>query len=802
MSPAREQREAVEVFVGRVGGPKSHYPVEHRILICVELLDLMRINRVGNRCDSTVCCSVCRGGNKRRMGRPSRKRPRPLLPTNSPKHVVMKHPPNVPAMFAGTGLRSLLIASASNTDVMLCSNTSAGNRETTQASRRETEAPAVQHVWGAVSEGDIAHDGSGLRLEVDVDVDRFGVVWLLNPGSKGTPPDHGSKTRLARGTNSPENGSGEDTANETGAATKDAEIAPGGSSSVSKPPPMLTQLSAGHLEKNTPAVFSDGAAGDEEQALRDELSTLKGEFGDIPTTVFKRARSACNPAEVIGSGPFLNRSAAKLANIDAMAGLLMSSGHPRRSGLSGSGSSCSPRRTSSETLLADWRTEPARQRPAAASAGFNGGDGGVGRLACRTHDGREISRDEAHKVRVEERERVGPKEGDEAGTQDKPFPLLLFADLCGGPGGFSEYILRRRRQLGLSAKGWGISLREEHFKERDELYSGDAVGDDPCEKGGNREVCEEKQGGRAGLSEDPDDDDDRRVRYKDPCAWRLDRLAPWCDVSVTRGGDSVELVRDAESSVATAKASYVRGAGVRSMATANDAPPKEGSKAVVVDGVVSKARSSFVSTVADRERGNGPHPRGTSSGDGDCCQHDAASAQGPGTTSNTVDLDTGDPSPPVAPPSAASLAPACPAAAATDDAQPLLEMRIDYGADGTGNLADENNIREFVGAVLASTGGRRLDLVVSDGGFGAARNARDQERLVSPLVHCEVSLVGWPCVVGWVGTRNYCVSCRSCDSESQNVGGFYSSLVCECVFLLLQACISGCTPSSKGECRT
>lgn len=688
------------------------------------------------------------------MGRPNRKRPRPLLPATSQKHVVMKHPPNVPAMFKGTGLRSLLIASASNTDVVPCSNTSAGNRETTQASRRETEAPAVQHVWGAVSEGDIAHDGSGLRLGVDVDVDRFGVVWLLNPGSNRTLPDLGNKNCLARGTNSPESGSGEDTANETGAATKDADIAPGGSSSVPKPPPLLTQLSAGHLEKNTPAVFSDGAAGDEEQALRDELSTLKGEFGDIPTTVFKRARSACNPAEAIGSGPFLNRSAAKLANIDAMAGLLMLSGHPRSSGLSGSGSSCSPRRTSSATLLADWRTQPARQRPVATSAGFNGGDGGVGRLACRTHDGREFFRGEAHKGRVEERQRVGPKEGDEADTQEKPFPLLLFADLCGGPGGFSEYILRRRRQLGLPAKGWGISLREGHFKERDELHSGDAVGDDPDEQGGNREVCEAKQGGRAGLSEDPENDDDRRVRYRDPCAWRVDRLTPWCDISVTRGGDSVELVHDAERGAATANTSRVRDAEGRSMTTDKDSPQKEDSKAVVVDGVVSKARSCFLSTAANREPGNDPHPRGTSSGDGDCCQHDAASAQGRGTTSNTVDLDTGDASPPVAPPSAASLAPACPAAAAADDAQLLLEMRIDYGADGTGNLADENNIRGFVDAVLASTGGRRLDLVVSDGGFGAARNARDQERLVSPLVHCEVSLVGWQGVMGCGATRN------------------------------------------------
>ncbi|CAN0433783.1 unnamed protein product, partial [Scytosiphon promiscuus] len=54
-----------------------------------------------------------------------------------------------------------------------------------------------------------------------------------------------------------------------------------------------------------------------EPALRDQLSRVKREFDEIPPVVFKRARSACNPAEALGSGSFLNRSAMKLANIDA-----------------------------------------------------------------------------------------------------------------------------------------------------------------------------------------------------------------------------------------------------------------------------------------------------------------------------------------------------------------------------------------------------------------------------------------------------------------------------------------------------
>ena len=51
---------------------------------------------------------------------------------------------------------------------------------------------------------------------------------------------------------------------------------------------------------------------------------------------------------------------------------------------------------------------------------------------------------------------------------------LLFADLCGGPGGFSQYLLRKRRpsscpgpsrssqdaQAAGGARGWGMSLRD------------------------------------------------------------------------------------------------------------------------------------------------------------------------------------------------------------------------------------------------------------------------------------------------------------------------------------------------------
>jgi hypothetical protein len=37
--------------------------------------------------------------------------------------------------------------------------------------------------------------------------------------------------------------------------------------------------------------------------------------------------------------------------------------------------------------------------------------------------------------------------------QDK---YLYFADICGGPGGFTEYIYWRKKN---KAKGWGITLK-------------------------------------------------------------------------------------------------------------------------------------------------------------------------------------------------------------------------------------------------------------------------------------------------------------------------------------------------------
>lgn len=42
----------------------------------------------------------------------------------------------------------------------------------------------------------------------------------------------------------------------------------------------------------------------------------------------------------------------------------------------------------------------------------------------------------------------------------RPDEILYFADICAGPGGFSEYVLWRKKW---HAKGFGITLRGELF---------------------------------------------------------------------------------------------------------------------------------------------------------------------------------------------------------------------------------------------------------------------------------------------------------------------------------------------------
>lgn len=418
----------------------------------------------------------------------------------------------------------------------------------------------ILHVWAPLHGDDVTSCpdlSSG-----DVEVDRFGVGWLVNR----CPCLHAVA-------NSPRPGSSMSTA-------QDATSVP------------------------LQTCFRDGAS------FEAELQQLKLGFEEIDRSIFHRIRSACNPAEALGSGPFLNRSAMKLANIDAISGV---SDMPK-----------------------------ARRRP------------------------------------------------------------LLFADLCGGPGGFSEYLLRRRRHMGLGARGWGISLRgrataaDTEDCRKDQTMSrgsdgptegcgtevGDATETEPVR------IPDECQMSAEGV--DP--------REGDPCAWQLGRLSSWCELAClvghggrrsaapnarSRAGQTLEKPAGGESG-AQGAADTSNNASIRSKTASNGG-----------HGVPARAD---VAGPEDTERGNG----------------ESAGADPGEDIAESVDR---------------------PRASLTT---PCSQLTIDYGLDGTGDLTDMRNIDGFVDNALASTGGQRLDVVVADGGFLAARDAPHQEALVSALLHCEV----------------------------------------------------------------
>ncbi|CAM9596264.1 unnamed protein product [Discosporangium mesarthrocarpum] len=288
---------------------------------------------------------------------------------------------------------------------------------------------------------------------------------------------------------------------------------------------------------------------------REKLCKAKEYFEGIPSTIFKRVRSKCNPAEGLESGPFLNRSAMKLANLDAILGL----------------------------SLSDSRC-PSRVEDQGSIPKVGGVDSQARGDNC-----------------------LGKGEG------------ILFADLCGGPGGFTEYLVRRRRQLGIPARGWGISLQDggsfirgdggtSEDRERDESIASRAQ-EEPKEEGLPSESMAEEGAGS--------------------CDWRLSRLAPWCKVSVD-----------------------------------SKTPP----------------------TIHTRPESTG----GASGG---------------------KRLDVGR--------------------------RAAWEMSITYGPDGTGDLTREVNVKGFAETVRAGTSGSGVHLVVADGGFGAARDAEDQEDAVKRLFLCE-----------------------------------------------------------------
>ena len=50
-----------------------------------------------------------------------------------------------------------------------------------------------------------------------------------------------------------------------------------------------------------------------------------------------------------------------------------------------------------------------------------------------------------------------------------PKSLLYFADVCAGPGGFSEYVLWRKRWR---AKGFGFTIKGKNDFKLEEFYAG------------------------------------------------------------------------------------------------------------------------------------------------------------------------------------------------------------------------------------------------------------------------------------------------------------------------------------------
>jgi len=140
------------------------------------------------------------------------------------------------------------------------------------------------------------------------------------------------------------------------------------------------------------------------------LHNAKNQFDHIPPWRFKRARAATNPWEKLGSGPFVNRSAMKLVNLDAALGLI-----------------------------------EAAQRCVSAAAANPPDNSSTLNAVLDDAIRAPFSEDE------DEDEGLGGVMASLSGN-------LNFVDLCGAPGGFSEYLLWRGAQRGEPTRGFGISL--------------------------------------------------------------------------------------------------------------------------------------------------------------------------------------------------------------------------------------------------------------------------------------------------------------------------------------------------------
>ena len=746
------------------------------------------------------------------MGRPSRKRPRPPTPSlvDSSRFKALKPRELIPSSvsrFEEYGsIKSLVMKGPpprSN------GNTRGEETKTTTC---------VQQVWGALDQADVAaiSDAPGLSLGINIDIDEGGIAWLLN-----TPRQ--SSTDRALHTGPSEKHRSQHCVSSLGPqqhqAASAAITSAAGADNI-RP----TTLDPPCSEDNPHSASGCHSSGRQEQgeedtrysfcvcnaAVRAELSRVKHEFHDIPPAIFKRVRSACNPAEALGSGLFLNRSAMKLANIDAVAGLSTSCSGPlpigRVANHDGGGDVAGEtRRVRDGNCRLNGRSRSSYYAADITAAAGNRNE--KGRQQQRQQHGagesppqqqeeegkepkqqqqRQHQQEQEHK---QEQRQTSPREREV--LHHGPPPPFLFADLCGGPGGFSEYLLRRRRQLGLPARGWGISLRGGGAEPT--LEGCRAVGNG-CQdsrsafrdKVATLHACNGKHdgAGREGGA--------ANFRHghcgSDSCAWRLDHLSPWCDVS-TEGGEPAQATLFGEGDVGRcADSEHVGGASANR--NPNEDVRSEPLESLAIGGKAPETHACPLacdaSVCGGEHRGRGgqlcehgaggnrrcdPAAQVRNGGGGEPDMHHAHVVTSVADVSGVAGTNS-SPRPRARPTSSSTAtttaattamataanaancttAPAAASTATSITAPPLVEMRINYGPAGTGDLADEENMYGFVDAVLASTGGRRLDLVVADGGIEAARDSGEQECLMSSLVHSEVSVSSSCEGESWSGT--------------------------------------------------
>lgn len=752
------------------------------------------------------------------MGRPSRKRSRVL---DSLQDQVGENHENKPRKRRLTEeLPLFCFEGCSNSNNSLQSLLKAlprtGGAHSEADGEEEKPQQSVQEVWGQFGEEDFAPAAaaSGLSLGVNVEIDGAGVAWLLNSATVHDHHHHqscnissGSKNRTAlpsADTGLSEKGSychqncepllhTEDRCNTapapaTATTTATTTTTDGASSSFAD---MTSRCSACSL--HVPPLETNEAAPSSffpvpcQAVIRTELLRLKGEFSDIQPAVFKRVRSACNPAEDLGSGSFLNRSAMKLANIDSILGRRLGSRPLTASSLLSS-SALSPSRTVTDRSQEENETVCATSSEAIVTMHGSGGsydDKSLLQNFSLQASGIDLQdgNQQTKTGKLEAAAAAPAAEEDDRGSKLPPIMSpppprpLLFADLCGGPGGFSEYLLRRRRQLGLPACGWGISLRGESAAARKTcpVFSSAIrainVGDcGPIFRGETATLEQENNAERkrrnrrflsSGDADDDDDDDaaaddDNDVWRKcsgDPCAWRLDGIASWCNLSTASGEsrNSAALIEPVGRAFLDATRTAKGDDGGKG--SNNHFRTKSGEKAQVFieAGAINvsderkpnEAMSRHCSPAcapatayAINKHNTHTHScsRGTSNKGGGNERRDHGTKAVAATRAKDKRTSRALPPTPAATAAAAAASPAI----TNDKPFPLLEMTIDDGPKGSGDLLDYDNMRGYVDNVLASTGGRRLDLVVADGGFGAARDAREQERLISPLVHSEV----------------------------------------------------------------